>query len=229
MVTPQPSAHSSLTERTLLAAGIYHGTLNFESSTDDLIDSAQLLPYPPHLQANTPLSMVMTKFHFMLLYKDHLVGICNLNEKTTYEVPLVSIFFLPDITRFLNDISKAGEQVRGISADTVRGTYWIYSDQSIYELSTENEADDVWRIYLTEGQFDSALQYTRTAAQRDRVISAQARAYFDQGRYFQAAHCFSQSSVSFEEVTLKFLDVGERDSLRSYLVSRLERTQKGVS
>jgi len=187
------------------------------------------LPYPPHLQANTPLSMVMTKFHFMLLYKDHLVGICNLNEKTTYEVPLVSIFFLPDITRFLNDISKAGEQVRGISADTVRGTYWIYSDQSIYELSTENEADDVWRIYLTEGQFDSALQYTRTAAQRDRVISAQARAYFDQGRYFQAAHCFSQSSVSFEEVTLKFLDVGERDSLRSYLVSRLERTQKGVS
>lgn len=68
--------------------------LNFESSTDDLIDSAQLLPYPLHLQAKTPLSMVMTKFHFILLYKDYLVGICNLNEKTTYEVPLVSIFFL---------------------------------------------------------------------------------------------------------------------------------------
>ena len=93
MVTLQSSAYSSLTERALLAAGIYHGTLNFESSTDDLIDSAQLLPYPPHLQANTPLSMVMTKFHFMLLYKDHFVGICNLNEKTTYEVPLVSTFF----------------------------------------------------------------------------------------------------------------------------------------
>lgn len=119
--------------------------------------------------------------------------------------------------------------MRGISADTVRGTYWIYTDQSIYELSTENEATDVWKTYLEKGQYDLALQYTHTAAQRDTVISAQAQAYFDQGRYFQAAHCYSQSSVPFEDVALKFLDVGERDSLRSYLVSRLERTQKGVS
>ena len=172
--------------------------------------------------------MVMTKFHFMLLYKDHLVGICNLNEKTTYEVPLVSVF-PRDVAEVLNVISKAGEQVRGISADTVRGTYWIYTDQSIYELSTENEATDVWKIYLDKGQYNSALEYTRTAAQRDIVTSAQAQAYFDQGRYFQAAHCYSQSSAPFEDVALKFLDVGERDSLRSYLVSRLERTQKGVS
>lgn len=105
----------------------------------------------------------------------------------------------------------------------------MYTDQSIYELSTESEASDVWKIYLEKGQFDSALEYTHTAAQRDTVTSAQAQAYFKQGRYFQAAHCYSQSSVSFEEVTLKFLDVGERDSLRSYLVSRLERTHKGVS
>lgn len=140
------------------------------------------------------------------------------------------MLFLPGIAQFLkNVVFEAGEQVRGISADTVRGTYWLYTDQSIYELSTEGEANDVWKIYLEKGQFDSALEYTHTAAQRDIVISAQAQAYFDQGRYFQAAHCFSQSSVSFENVALEFLDVGERDSLRSYLVSRLERTQKGVS
>jgi len=172
--------------------------------------------------------MVMTKFHFMLLYRDRLVGICNLNEKTTYEVPLVSVL-LYDVPQVSNAASKAGEQVRGISADTVRGTYWIYTDQSIYEIPTENEATDVWKTYLEKGQYDSALEYTHTAAQRDIVTSAQAEAYFDQGRYFQAAHCYSQSSVSFEDVALKFLDVGERDSLRSYLVSRLERTQKGVS
>lgn len=34
--------------------------------------------------------MIMTRFHFMLLYRDRLVGIGNLNEKTTYDVPLVS-------------------------------------------------------------------------------------------------------------------------------------------
>ena len=60
-------------------------------------------------------------------------------------------------------------------------------------------------------------------------MSAQARAYFNEGRYFQAAQSYAQCSVSFEEVTLQFLDAGERDALRSYLISRLERTRKTVS
>ena len=38
--------------------------------------------------------MVMTRFHFMLLYRDRLVGIGNLNEKMTYDVPLVSLLSL---------------------------------------------------------------------------------------------------------------------------------------
>ena len=73
------------------------------------------------------------------------------------------------------------------------------------------------------------MECLQTAAQRDLVLSAQAQAFFNDGRYFQAAQCFSQCSVTFDEVALKFLDAGERDALRSYLVSRLERTQKTVS
>lgn len=60
-------------------------------------------------------------------------------------------------------------------------------------------------------------------------MAAQARAFFKEGRYFQAAQAFAQCSVTFEEVTLKFLDVGQRDALRSYLISRLERTKRSVS
>jgi hypothetical protein len=51
---------------------------------------------------------------------------------------------------------------------------------------------------------------------------------FYQGKYFPAALSYSQCSVTFEEVTLKFLDVGERDALRSYLISRLERSRRTV-
>lgn len=69
----------------------------------------------------------------------------------------------------------------------------------------------------------------QTAGQRDEVLSAQAEALFNEGKYFQAAQCYAQCSVHFEEVALKFLDAGERDSLRSYLTSRLERTRKTVS
>lgn len=69
---------------------------------------------------------------------------------------------------------------------------------------------------------------TQTAKQRDAVMCAQADAFFADGRYFQAAQAYAQCSVTFEEVSLKFLDAGERDPLRSYLISRLERTKKTV-
>ncbi|OSC99516.1 hypothetical protein PYCCODRAFT_1479848 [Trametes coccinea BRFM310] len=206
------------------SAGIYHGTLDFDSKTDDLIDGAQLLPYPPVVSSpslspsqrnavanNTPMSMALTEFHFLLLYRDRVLGISNLNEQLAYEelLPL-----------------KPNEHVRGLTSDPVRKTYWVYTDQAIWEISVGNEHRDVWKIYLEKGAYDAALQYANNASQRDQIMSAQAKAFFKEGRYFQAAQCYAQCSVPFEEVTLKFLDAGERDALRSYLISRLERTRK---
>ncbi|KAJ6519683.1 Pep3/Vps18/deep orange family-domain-containing protein [Mycena sanguinolenta] len=197
--------------------GIYHGTLNFDSQTDNFIDGGDLLPYPSSFEGagppvSTPLSMALTEFHFVLLYGDRVVGVCNLDKKQAYEESLPL---------------KERERVKGLAADPVRKTYWVYTDQSLFELVVDNESRDVWKIYLQKGQFDVALRYAKkTASHRDHVLSAQANAYFDEGRYFQAAQCYAQCSVSFEEVALKFLDVGERDSLRSYLISRLERTRK---
>ncbi|THH09346.1 hypothetical protein EW146_g8708 [Bondarzewia mesenterica] len=202
--------------------GIYHGNLNLDSTSDDLIDNAQLFPYPSFptspsssLQdapsSDTPTSMALTEFHFVLLYSDRITGICTLDEKLTYEelLPL-----------------KPGEQVRGLTTDPVRKTFWVYTDQSLFELSVKNEDRDVWKVYLDREKFDAALKYAKTAGQRDHILSAQAHTFFTEGRYFQAAQTYAQCSVTFEEVTLKFLDANERDALRSYLVSRLERTRK---
>ncbi|KAI0375319.1 hypothetical protein BV20DRAFT_1032567 [Pilatotrama ljubarskyi] len=195
------------------AAGIYHGNLDFESKTDELIDSAELLPYPPvsSQSGNIPVSMALTEFHFLLLYRDRVLGISNLNEQLAYEelLPL-----------------KPNEQVRGLTSDPVRKTYWVYTDQAIWEIGVSNEHRDVWKIFLEQGKYDAALHYANSASQRDQIMSAQAKAFFNEGRYFQAAQCYAQCSVPFEEVTLKFLDAGERDALRSYLISRLERTRK---
>ncbi|KIY70145.1 hypothetical protein CYLTODRAFT_488298 [Cylindrobasidium torrendii FP15055 ss-10] len=194
--------------------GIYHGTLNFSSGSDDFVDAADVLPYPPtssESTSSTPLSIALTEFHYMVLYRDRIVGICQLDDKAAYEEPLPL---------------KPGEEIRALVADPIRKTYWLYTDQTILELVVGNEGRDVWKIYLEKGQYDVALKHCRTAAQRNHVLSAQANAFFDEGRYFQAAQAFSQCSVSFEEVALKFLDAGERDALRSYLISRLERTRK---
>lgn len=76
-----------------LGQGIYYGNLNLSSNSDDFIDSAQLLPYPPSNMV-TPISISMTEFHFALVYKDRVAAICNLNDALTYEemIPLVSRF-----------------------------------------------------------------------------------------------------------------------------------------
>ena len=36
----------------------------------------------------TPLSLSLTEFHFILLYKDRILGICSLDDKLSYEESL---------------------------------------------------------------------------------------------------------------------------------------------
>ncbi|RXW19514.1 hypothetical protein EST38_g6337 [Candolleomyces aberdarensis] len=217
--TPNPSQALSQPKRLawLTGQGIFHGTINFESSSEDHIDSAQLLQYPSLATSpgkenqEVPLSLAVTEFHFVLLYKDRIVGICNLDDKKTYEeiMPV-----------------KPSETVLGLAADPVRKTYWVFTSQSLFELVVTNEDRDVWRMYLEKGLFSTALQYAKTASHRDQILKAQGEDHYNAGRYFQAAQAFAHSSASFEEVVLKLLDVGDRDALRSYLISRLERTRK---
>ncbi|KAI0271348.1 Pep3/Vps18/deep orange family-domain-containing protein [Gloeopeniophorella convolvens] len=206
----------------MTSPGVFHGTLNFQSTSDDFIDGAQLLPYPSFsaspsvasqqsAAADFPVSVALTEFHLVLLYSDRIAAISLLDENLTYEevLPL-----------------KHGEVVRALTADPVRKTYWVYTDQSLFELIVGNEDRDVWKINLQKERFDVALQYAKTAGQRDLVFSSQAHALFNAKRYFPAAKAYAQCSVSFEDVVLKFLDANERDALREYLMLRLEQTRK---
>ena len=56
---------------------------------------------------------------------------------------------------------KPDEEVRGLTADPVRKTYWAYTNQSLFELAAGNEDRDVWKIYLDKGKFDIALKYAK--------------------------------------------------------------------
>ncbi|KAN0135735.1 Pep3/Vps18/deep orange family domain containing protein [Lactarius tabidus] len=205
----------------MTSPGIYHGSLNFQSASDDFIDGAQLFQYPsfpvsPSHSDESPLpqfpiSMALTEFHLVLLYSDRIAAISILNEDLAYEevLPL-----------------KYGEIVRALTADPVRKTYWVYTDQSLFELIVGNEDRDVWKINLQKEKFDIALKYAKTAEQRDLIFSSHAHALLKAKRYFPAAQTFARCSVPFEDVVLKFLDVNERDALRSYLMLRLEQTRK---
>jgi len=43
----------------------------------------------------------------------------------------------------------------------VRKTYWVYTDQSLFELVVGNEDRDVWKVHLDKGQYDTALRYAK--------------------------------------------------------------------
>ncbi|KAI9454019.1 Pep3/Vps18/deep orange family-domain-containing protein [Russula earlei] len=205
----------------MTSPGIYHGTLNFQSTSDDFIDGAQLFPYPvlplppdpscEQSQPEFPVSMALTEFHLVLLYSDRIAAISTLNESLVHEelLPL-----------------KHGEAARALTADPVRKTYWVHTDQSLFELRVGNEDRDVWKINLQKENFDVAIRYAKTAEQRDIIFATHAHALLKAKRYFPAARAFAQCSMPFEDVTLKFLDVNERDALRSYLILRLEQIRK---
>lgn len=97
--TPNPDQVHSVPKRMawMTAAGVYHGSLKVaEADSEDHIDNAQLLPYPslPGLGSEDfPLSLSLTEFHFLLLFKDRIIGICNLNDHIAYEeqLPLVCL------------------------------------------------------------------------------------------------------------------------------------------
>ncbi|KAF8585496.1 hypothetical protein K439DRAFT_1343307 [Ramaria rubella] len=60
--------------------------------------------------------------------------------------------------------------------------------------------------------------------QRDHILASQADAHFDARCHIQSAQCYAQPSQSFEEATLQFVNVKEREALPCYLISQLERT-----
>ncbi|EPQ27167.1 uncharacterized protein PFL1_05448 [Pseudozyma flocculosa PF-1] len=232
----------------LTGPGVYHGLIayNDQGVGDSVIDSANLLPYPAialdvdhsgrgggggggngtgtgngngagagagqQTVAEIPLSIALTEFHFVLLYQDRVMAISSLDDQVIFEEALP---LRPD------------ERVIGTAVDVAKRTFWVYTDASIFELVVRDESRDVWRIYLERGSFDAALRYAKAGVQRGTVLSSQGDRFFAEARYIQAAQCYAQTFMrSFEEVSLRFVESGQRDALRYYLVMRLERLRR---
>ncbi|KZT55917.1 hypothetical protein CALCODRAFT_497967 [Calocera cornea HHB12733] len=197
----------------LTSSGIYTSALVFPppAGSQGPIDAARLLPFP---SPEIPIAIVMTEWHYVLLYPSSICGISILTERKVWEerLPLGS-----------------REAVLGLAPDGRRHTAWVYSGVSLLELDTQGEGRDVWRELMVKGRGDEALKYAQTPEQKDHIHASQADAHFAAGRFIPAANAYALCplSRSFEYVTLRFLDAGERDALRFYLSSRLERTRKG--
>jgi hypothetical protein len=119
-----------------------------------------------------PISMALTEFHLVLLHSDRIAAMSVLNESQVYEeyLPLVSSCLAIIININFGTLKKHGESVRALTADPVRKTYWVYTDQSLFELIVGNEDRDIWKINLQKENFDIALRYAKARLHRTFVI-----------------------------------------------------------
>eukprot|EP01127_Copromyxa_protea_P018259 TRINITY_DN5700_c0_g1_i3.p1 TRINITY_DN5700_c0_g1~~TRINITY_DN5700_c0_g1_i3.p1 ORF type:complete len:460 (-),score=77.96 TRINITY_DN5700_c0_g1_i3:1658-3037(-) len=181
----------------LAKPGIFHGSLVFGSQNpgDTVMSSdTDLLPYP---EKNPARSMVLTEFYFILLYPNKIQAISRLTKEVEWE-------------------KNFDTTLVSLAHDPVHNLIFFFSNNKVFELSVVDEDKNVWEKYLQMNKFEEALQYAKTAAQKDQIWSKRAEYYFSSSKWELAAKCYAKSKKSFEEICLKFITVGQHDPLRTF-------------
>lgn len=170
--------------------------------------------------SETPLSLVLTKFHILLLYPSMLKIICVLNETVIHE----------------ESFSSTYGRVLGLCRDPIRGAVWMYTELAVYRYKITLEDRNIWEIYLKKKDFDKARLYAgNDVIKQDRTVCEEALHYFSRGDFKASAQLFAfAKSKTFEEIALKFIELRDKDqeALKEYLLCKLstlspvkERTQ----
>lgn len=85
----------------------------------------------------------------------------------------------------LPEVAKSTQY--SITADTTKGTYWVYNRNLIYEIVVENELILVWHDYYKLGKYEEALaclpDEPANAAKRDMVHIRQGYDYLQKGGF----------------------------------------------
>ncbi|KAJ4977061.1 hypothetical protein NE237_002167 [Protea cynaroides] len=209
----------------LSGAGIYQGDLNFgaqHSSADgdeNFVENKALLNYSKlgeGSEAVKPRSLAVSEFHFLLLIGEKVKVVNRINEQIIEEL------------QFDHASDSISRGIIGLCSDATAGLFYAYDQNSIFQVSVHDEGRDMWRVYLDMNEYATALAHCRDPFQRDQVYLVQAEAAFSVKDFFRSASFFAKINyiLSFEEITLKFISVGEQDALRTFLLRKLDNLTK---
>ncbi|KAL5480113.1 hypothetical protein EMCRGX_G023735 [Ephydatia muelleri] len=181
----------------LTGPGVYHGTLEFRPQSrpgDSLFKSKGLLPYSS--KDSSASGVLLTEYHYFLLFPDRVEAICVLNNEKVFEDKL-------------NLKSQRDRTFLQMCSDPVYGVAYVYTKFRVFAYTPYKEGRNTWKIYLDLGKYELALSYAEgNQENRNAVLVRQAEHYFSEKRYKDAALTYYQSQLSFEEVVLKFLTAG---------------------
>lgn len=209
----------------LSGAGIYHGGLNFgahhgsPNGDENFVENKALLDYSKlseGAEAVKPSSMAVSEFHFLLLIGNKVKVVNRISENIIEELQF-------DLTS--ESVSRG---IMGLCSDATAGLFYAYDQNSVYQVSVNDEGRDMWKVYLDMNEYAGALANCCDPLQRDQVYLVQAEAAFASKDYHRAASFFAKINymLSFEEITLKFITIGEQDALRTFLLRKLDNLAK---
>lgn len=236
VISPDPAGEAGALyeavapERTfawLNSQGVFHGKLLFSPQSSDLgnkvFADSKLLPRAELSASSDPAirrrstvdhveAIALTQWHIISLIGGRVVASNRLTGAQVYDELILN----------------HGQKAVGLCVDTQKNTFWLFTATDIFEIVVRDEDRDIWKIMLEQQQFDAALQYAHSSAQKDAVAKASGDYLISKGLYSDAAGVYGKSSKPFEEVALTLLDNGQHDALRKYLLAKLGTFKKGA-
>ncbi|KAH9792780.1 vacuolar sorting protein 18 [Citrus sinensis] len=214
----------------LSGAGIYHGGLNFgaqrsyvvkslltfsfanilgssPNGDENFVENKALLSYSKlseGAEAVKPGSMAVSEYHFLLLMGNKVKVVNRISEQIIEEL------------QFDQTSDSISRGIIGLCSDATAGVFYAYDQNSIFQVSVNDEGRDMWKVYLDMKEYAAALANCRDPLQRDQCISLKLMEGVLQINYI----------LSFEEITLKFISVTEQDALRTFLLRKLDNLAK---
>eukprot|EP00656_Telonema_subtile_P001802 TRINITY_DN1077_c0_g1_i10.p1 TRINITY_DN1077_c0_g1~~TRINITY_DN1077_c0_g1_i10.p1 ORF type:complete len:717 (-),score=192.85 TRINITY_DN1077_c0_g1_i10:160-2310(-) len=201
----------------LTEPGVVYGGLHTqnEASTEHVFHSQDRLRYPEVESENArrtaavPISMGLTRYHFLLLYQNYFQIVNPLSKQMVFETALRSTAST-DLGAFSS-----------LACDAHTGTSYLLSDRAVIKVEMAGEAVNMWKVFLNHKKFRAAKEACRSSAQRNKVLVVEADWNFERGEYMTAAQIYAQSPRSFEEVALKFVRIGHTGALIRFLTEKL--------
>uniref|UniRef100_A0A8D8Y9F0 Vacuolar protein sorting-associated protein 18 homolog n=1 Tax=Cacopsylla melanoneura TaxID=428564 RepID=A0A8D8Y9F0_9HEMI len=157
-------------------------------------------------------SFILTEFHVLLLYPDHVTGVSLLSKQMVFED------YYNETHGRLVDIVK----------DSVKGRVWVIAESAVFRYKVVREDRHVWLMYTEQAKTEQDWVRAKAACQDnpanlDIVTQKQAQFNFSCGEYEASALLWARTQAGLETIALKFLQEWQVDALRTYLKKKLER------
>ncbi|KAM7199091.1 putative vacuolar protein sorting-associated protein [Naviculisporaceae sp. PSN 640] len=210
----------------LSSHGVYHGKLLVSPASRELGDKVfaeskllarSQLPIPESSGRRQPTAssidaIALTQWHVVSLVGGRVIASNRLTGATVFQQAILD----------------PGQKAIGLCVDIQKNTFWLFTSTEIFEIVVRDEDRDIWKIMKDMQQYDTALQYAHTPAQKDAVAIDQGDYLVSKGLFSEAAVVYGKSSKPVEGVILTFIEHQQLDALRKYLLTKLAWYKKSA-